>query len=54
MNSLHASYEGVEEEKKARSALDVTASEEEGSSDLWLLNGVDAKTRCKYINTMSS
>jgi hypothetical protein len=41
-----ASYENVEEERAARNPLDVTAAQEEGGSrDLWLLPGVDAKTR---------
>jgi hypothetical protein len=41
------SYENVEEEQAARNPLDVTAGQEDGGSsqDLWLLGGVDCKTR---------
>lgn len=40
-------YENVEEERAARNPLDVTADHEgEGrGQDLWLLGGVDCKTR---------
>lgn len=38
-------YENVEEEQAARNPLDVTAGQEDGNKDLWLLGGVDCKTR---------
>ena len=40
-----ATYENVEEEQAARNPLDVSAGQEDANTDLWLLGGVDAKTR---------
>ena len=41
----HATYENVEEEQAARNPLDITAGQEDSNKDLWLLGGVDCKTR---------
>ena len=38
-------YEGVEEEQAPRNPLDVTSGQEDSVQDLWLLGGVDCKTR---------
>eukprot|EP00603_Paraphysomonas_imperforata_P015364 CAMPEP_0114452376 /NCGR_PEP_ID=MMETSP0104-20121206/1482_1 /TAXON_ID=37642 ORGANISM="Paraphysomonas imperforata, Strain PA2" /NCGR_SAMPLE_ID=MMETSP0104 /ASSEMBLY_ACC=CAM_ASM_000202 /LENGTH=1372 /DNA_ID=CAMNT_0001624623 /DNA_START=163 /DNA_END=4281 /DNA_ORIENTATION=+ len=38
-------YEGVEEEQAPRNPLDVTSGQEDSIQDLWLLGGVDCKTR---------
>lgn len=47
-----AVYENVEEEQTARNPLDVTSGQEDGSSarDLWLLGGVDCKTRMYVLS----
>jgi hypothetical protein len=44
-----ATYENVEEEQAARNPLGVTSGQEDGNKDLWLLGGVDCKTRMYVI-----